>query len=344
MKFLVVGLGSMGKRRIRNLQELGFNEIIGFDIREDRRKQVLDLYSVDVKSDVDSAIASKPDVMIISTPPHKHLEFVQIAAKNKIHFFTEVNTIPPEDIQLIIDLIDKNQIVGLPSTNLMFHPSVIRIRSLIKNNEIGRILTFNFHSGSYLPDWHPWEKLSDYYVYSKETGGGRDQIAWELSWILWLLGKPQSVMAITKKQASFTADIFDVYDLLVEFENNVIGNIVVDIIQRPSGRWCEIIGEEGTIKWDYDYKVVKLFNVKDQNWKEFPESDDYKGYKKETPKKGFAIKDVGITESYVDEIKNFIQVIEGKREPEFTFKDEKILVQTMYAAEKSSVEETKIKL
>lgn len=59
MRFLVVGLGSMGKRRIRNLQELGFNKIVGFDIRKDRTKQILELYSIDVEEDFDSAIAKK---------------------------------------------------------------------------------------------------------------------------------------------------------------------------------------------------------------------------------------------------------------------------------------------
>ena len=33
MKALVVGLGSMGKRRIRNLQALGLSDIGGFDDR-----------------------------------------------------------------------------------------------------------------------------------------------------------------------------------------------------------------------------------------------------------------------------------------------------------------------
>lgn len=344
MRFLVVGLGSMGKRRIRNLQELGFNEIVGFDIRKDRTKQTSELYSIDVEEDFDSAIAKKPDVMIISTPPQKHLEYVRIAAKNKIHFFTEVNTIPPSEIQEIIDSIKQNKIIGLPSSNLMFHPSIVRMKNLVRNKEIGKILTFNFHSGSYLPDWHPWEKLSDYYVYSKDTGGGRDQIAWELSWILWLLGKPNSVMAQTKKLGHFKADIFDVYDLLVEFENGVLGNIIVDVIQRPSGRWCEIIGEEGTIKWDYDHKVVKSINVSDNKWKEFPESKDYKGYKVEIPKKGFAIKDIGMTESYLDEIKNLIEVINGVKEPKFTFEYEKILAATMYAAEESSEKGIRIKI
>ena len=40
MKFLVVGLGSMGKRRVRNLIALGFKDSVsGFDIREDRREE-----------------------------------------------------------------------------------------------------------------------------------------------------------------------------------------------------------------------------------------------------------------------------------------------------------------
>ncbi len=36
LKFLVIGLGSMGKRRIRCLQSLGHTDMIGFDIRNDR--------------------------------------------------------------------------------------------------------------------------------------------------------------------------------------------------------------------------------------------------------------------------------------------------------------------
>jgi len=342
LRFLVVGLGSMGKRRVRNLQELGYQEIIGYDIREDRRKQTSELYSIQVVNDLEAAIQKKPDIMIISTPPHKHLEYATIATKNNIHFFTEVNTMTQDDMQSLIDLMKENKVVGLPSTNLMFHPSVTRMKQLLEKGEIGKPLTFSFHSGSYLPDWHPWEKLEDYYVYKKETGGGRDQIAWELSWIMWLMGKPKNVSAITKKVGSFNADIYDVYDLIIEFENKVIGHVTVDVIQRPPRRICEIIGEEGTIIWDYDRKHVRTYAIKKNNWIEYPEEDDYKGYKIEKPKLGLAIKDVGLTESYVDEIKNFIDAINGNKTPQFTFEDEKILLKTMYAAEKSSEKGMKI--
>ena len=39
MKYLVIGLGSMGKRRVRNLLALGIINVAGFDIRKDRRQE-----------------------------------------------------------------------------------------------------------------------------------------------------------------------------------------------------------------------------------------------------------------------------------------------------------------
>jgi predicted dehydrogenase len=334
----------MGKRRIRNLQELKADEIIGFDIRNDRLDDAAKLYSIDVVDNFESAIKKKPDAMIISTPPDKHLEYALIAAKNNVPFFTEVNTMSPEDMQIIIDALKQSKTIGLPSSNLIFHPSVTKMKKLLRNNEIGKPLTFNFHSGSYLPDWHPWEKLEDYYVYKKDTGGGRDQIAWELSWILWLMGKPKSVSSQTRKLSSFKAEIYDTYDLLVEFENNVLGHIMVDVIQRPPGRMCEIIGENGTIKWDYEKFLVKSYSTQSKQWTEYPEEIDYKRYKVEEPKPGFAIKDRGMMESYVDEIKNFIDVINGKKTPEFTFEEEKILLKMIFAAEKSSEDGIRFKM
>ena len=51
MKFLVIGLGSMGKRRIRCLQALGFQDIVGVDVREDRRQEAQTSYGIQAHSD-----------------------------------------------------------------------------------------------------------------------------------------------------------------------------------------------------------------------------------------------------------------------------------------------------
>ena len=47
MIFLVIGLGSMGKRRVRCLQTLQIKDIIGFDLREDRRLEAKNKYGGD---------------------------------------------------------------------------------------------------------------------------------------------------------------------------------------------------------------------------------------------------------------------------------------------------------
>ncbi|SVD88881.1 uncharacterized protein METZ01_LOCUS441735, partial [marine metagenome] len=51
MTFLIVGLGSMGKRRIRNLRINGEEKIIGFDIRIDRRKEAETKYNIQTIDD-----------------------------------------------------------------------------------------------------------------------------------------------------------------------------------------------------------------------------------------------------------------------------------------------------
>src|SRR5690349_784051 len=138
----------MGKRRIRNLLELKAGEIIGYDVRKDRREQAKNLYSIKTIDDFQLGLKMKPDAMIISTPPNLHLKYATIAAKNKIHFFTEVNTIHPDKIRSIIRMIKQNKVIGLPSSTLMFHPSVIKMKKLIGKKQIGKPLIFNLHSGS----------------------------------------------------------------------------------------------------------------------------------------------------------------------------------------------------
>src|SRR3989338_9334037 len=102
MVFLVVGLGSMGKRRIRNLQYLGCSDIIGFDPREDRRKEAEKTYNIKTVSSFDEGLKEKPIAVIISTPPNYHIQYAKEAAKMNINFFMEVTV--SEGMQELVDI------------------------------------------------------------------------------------------------------------------------------------------------------------------------------------------------------------------------------------------------
>ena len=70
MKFLVIGLGSMGKRRVRNLLAIGGHDVAGFDPREDRRAEANQKYGIPVFDSLDAALQSfQPGAFVISTSP-----------------------------------------------------------------------------------------------------------------------------------------------------------------------------------------------------------------------------------------------------------------------------------
>ena len=76
MKFLVIGLGSMGKRRVRNLKALGIENVAGFDPRLDRRQESAEKYRIPVFEDLETAMHTfGPRTFVISTPPDLHMHY-----------------------------------------------------------------------------------------------------------------------------------------------------------------------------------------------------------------------------------------------------------------------------
>ena len=259
MRFLVVGLGSMGKRRVRNLKILGQSDVIGFDIRQDRIKEASKL-GIKTFSTIESALKQKPNAVIISTSPDTHLKYVQKVIKLKIPFFTEVNT-DPQDIEKIISLAKKTKTLEISSMTMKFHPVTDIIRKYVEKAKLGKALLLNYHSSENLEDWHPWEKVQDYYVGHISTGGGRDQAVFELEWILWLFCKPNEVMAKTEKLSKTKVKIFDMYQMTFSLSKIPIANILVDVIQRPPNRILRIIFEKGLIEWSWIPGLFRIYNM-----------------------------------------------------------------------------------
>ena len=72
MKALVIGLGSMGRRRVRCLRQLGVQSIEGFDLRADRRAQAAQEYGIPVREQLAAGDLRAFDVVVVSTPPDQH--------------------------------------------------------------------------------------------------------------------------------------------------------------------------------------------------------------------------------------------------------------------------------
>ncbi len=331
MNILIVGLGSMGKRRIRNLIKLGFKNIIGFDPRIDRRQDSENLFKISTVSTIKEGLLNNPFCMIISTPPDLHYKYASIAIKNNIHFFTEVN-LSSTSVKKIISQLKKKNIVGLPSNTLLYHPLVKKLKELLTQKQIGKTLTVYHHFGHFLPNWHPWEDYRDFYVSKKKTGAAREIIPFELVWLTYLFSNIKSVYGSVHKVSKLKADIDDLYQAIIEFSNGIKCILVIDVISDPSFSETKIIGEKGVILCDHNEGIIKI--GKSSKWKriQINSGEIAKGYKGNTPSESL----------YVDEMNNFMTAIKRKKLPSYTFNDELKILKVLDAIELSNKKSKKI--
>jgi predicted dehydrogenase len=300
MKFLVIGLGSMGKRRIRCLKALGYTDIVGFDIREDRQKETAEKYGVKTVGKLKEVSVSQFDALIVSTPPDKHAQYAKIAIDYNKPAFIEASVILDE-VKEIKDYNKKNIFIA-PSCTMRFHPMIKDITAIIKSKKYGKVTNFSYHCGQYLPDWHPWEDVKDFYVSNPVTGGGREIVPFELTWIVDTMGFPKDAKGFFEKTIDFGADIEDSYAFALKYDG-MVGNIIVDVVSRYATRNLIINLETAQIKWNWDEECFKVYEVEQNLWITYtqPKIITAEGYNKNINEK-----------MYIDELELFIKGVENQ--------------------------------
>ena len=93
MNIIVIGLGSMGRRRIRLLQMYDESvHICGVDMQEGRRKQAEKELGIETKGDIETACKdSRTDMAFISASPLSHAAIIRECLNRNLHVFTELN-------------------------------------------------------------------------------------------------------------------------------------------------------------------------------------------------------------------------------------------------------------
>ena len=88
MKFLIAGLGSIGRRHVRNLRALGEHDIL---LYRTHRGTLLDeeLAGLPEETDLRRALDHEPDAVVIANPTALHLDVAIPAAEAGCHILLE---------------------------------------------------------------------------------------------------------------------------------------------------------------------------------------------------------------------------------------------------------------
>lgn len=329
MKFLVVGLGSMGKRRIRCLKALGYpvTDIAGFDFRDDRQQEAARSYGINTFADFSVALRQfNPDALIISVPPDIHHEYMKAAIRARKPFFVEASVVDTDMESITADAHAAN-VIAAPSSTLLFHPAIKAIAEIVKAQKLGKVSNVILHSGQYLPDWHTYEAVSDYYVSNPATGGGREIVPFELSWFVGVFGFPQRICGNFRKTIEIKGAecIDDTYNFLMDY-GTFLASITVDVVSRHATRRLLINGSEKQLVWDWDEQYIRLYSGDGSDF-------DTIHYDKGVASSGYN-SNIGET-MYIDELKAFIDAVSESQPFVNTLENDHRVLKLLYAIEQA---------
>jgi predicted dehydrogenase len=271
---VVVGAGSIGRRHLGNLRKLGVQRLTACDPDPERLVGVDSELRVSSCTDFEKALATKPDAVLICTPPVLHVAQALAAVEAGAHVFIEKPLSHNLDgtIELVESARKRNRIVQV-GYNLRFHPGLQKLKVLIDDGTLGKVLWAYVEVGQYLPDWRPSQDYRQSYTARRELGGGiLLDGSHELDYITWLLGASVEVACMASKVSALEVNVEDCADLLLHFASGARATVHLDFIQRGYSRSCKVVGELGTAVWDFTAKEVRVLQAQTNTWQGFPYS------------------------------------------------------------------------
>lgn len=296
-KILIVGYGSIGKRHLENFLRFKDIELIVYTKRKDLRS--LEKRNIKISDSLPWCLKHNPDIGIISNESSLHIPIAIKLARKGLHLFLEKPLSHSlRDIEKLQSIVKEKKLITQMGCNFRFHPCIKKIKGLIEQKKIGRIISVQVQNCSYLPDYHPREDYKKGYAARKDLGGGiiLTQIH-EIDYMYWFFQDVETVMSMSGKLSDLDVTAEDYVSSILKFKNGVMGELHMDYFQRPAFRSCKIRGTKGEIYWNSTDNSIKIYMSKKKKWETFFEIENY-----------------DINMSYVEQLKHFLKCVKNRKE------------------------------
>ncbi len=322
MKIAVIGLGSIGKRHIKNLLTIGEKDILAFDPSQEKRKEVEKL-GVKTTNNYDDSIKNK-NIVFVCSPTRFHISQAIDAAKNNCHIFLEKPVSDSlEGLEELKRLVKEKKLIVQVGFNFRFHPKYQMI--LKKIPKLGGVVSTRARFAAYLPDWHPLEDYASSYSAKKQLGGGVIlDSCHEIDYITAAIGRVKEVVSLNGKHSSLDISTEDTAHILLQHSDKVTSYVHLSYIEKPRDRGWTITGNKGKISWDIVNDTLKI--------------NQHNGEKEEYIQKD------SIDQTYIEEIKHFIDCIKNKKQPIVGLEQGIVVLKICLAAKQSQEEKRFISL
>lgn len=320
-EILIVGLGSIGRRHLRNLRALGWSNIrllrTGLATLPD---DALEGYPVE--RDLDGALASQPLAVIVANPTALHLPVAVAAARAGCHLLIE-KPLSHEftDVAALEEAVGWRDVRVLMGFQFRFNPGLRQLKAWLDGGSIGCVTSVHVHWGEYLPHMHPWEDHRLGYAARPELGGGvLLTLCHPFDYLRWLIGEVEEVTALeTATDGELALDVESNVDLVLRLGGGVPAVVHLDFLQRPTDHRLIIVGSEGSLSWSQRDHAARRYSPLSGVWETVPAPP---GFDRNT--------------MFRDEMRHFLACVDGRARPLCTLEDGKAALRVSLAARRAT--------
>ncbi len=255
-RILVIGTGSIGTRHLRILHGMG-HPVAGCDVEEAAFSAIReDIPDLETFTDMDKALASKPDLVVVATAHHLHAPHTLAAMEAGAHVLCEkpmADTLEAADAMMAAaKRTGKTLHIGFMNR---YHPIVVQARELVASGRLGLPLSASADLGSYIT-----LECSRARHQAKMFAALLLDYTHQLDFVPYVLDAPATrVYAIARNRGRFDLKSDpNTIAMMLEHGDGPISEIHLDYCRKPQVTTLKVTGDEAAIECDMMGYTLRL--------------------------------------------------------------------------------------
>ena len=307
---LIIGCGSIGKRHLHNLKNLGIKDLSVFDKDEKLLDIVSKKYSVKKFNDLQTALSFKHNFSVICTFPNSHIQIANYCINSNSNIFIEKPiSFDMKGISSMLNIAKSKNLKVAVGYNLRFDKGLNLLKRKIQQRVIGTPISILIKFGHNIQFWRPGTDYKNHYILRKGSGIILDA-SHEYDYLKWLFDdKIKSTYCQTTKKSNVKTQTESFASIILKFKKGLVANVNIDYLRPSYERGCYVLGEKGSLQWEY--------NLTKSAWSNYHQKVNSKVTLQllSKPSKIIFNNKVEVNDMYRCEMKNFVESISLNKKP-----------------------------
>jgi predicted dehydrogenase len=253
-QFLIIGLGSIGRRHMANLAAAFPGADFTVLRRDDAPDALCERLSARIVTDFAVAMQGDYDLVVVSSPSSNHIDTLPALIARGWHLLVEKPIVASLGDCDVIDraLAAAPPAVRVSGFNFRHIPSLKQMQQTIAAGDLGRVVRASFVAGLWLPDWRPTQDYRQSYSADAARGGGVElDLVHEIDVARWFFGDLNLEFALGGRKSALALQSNDVATMVFSCDGPIV-QVALDYVSRKRLRHYEIVGDKAGLCWDID--------------------------------------------------------------------------------------------